>query len=113
MPDRPKHSHYNHDDPGYADLPLAAFGAEGRHAIDQLRERPRVIFGTWVVRVAIVAALFWLLNVLLGPFRWVWWALLAYAVLSLAMSLLLSGLKNRQLDRIERIYDPDDARHLR
>ena len=63
--------------------------------------------------VAIMAVVLWLLNYFMGPFRWIWWVLLGYAVLSLAMNLLLSGLKNRQLDRIEQIYDEDDARHFR
>lgn len=109
MSDRPKHSHYNGDHATYTNLSRP----EGRDAIDQLRETPRVIFGTWVVRVAIMAVVLWLLNYFMGPFRWIWWVLLGYAVLSLAMNLLLSGLKNRQLDRIEQIYDEDDARHFR
>ena len=109
MSDRPKHSHYNDDHATHTHLPRT----EGRDAIDHLRETPRGIFGTWVVRVAIMAVVLWLLNYFMGPFRWIWWVLLGYAVLSLAMNLLLSGLKNRQLDRIEQIYDEDDARHFR
>ena len=109
MSDRPKHSHYNDDHATYTNLPRT----EGRDAIDQLRETPRVIFGTWVVRVAIMAVVLWLANYAFGPFGWVWWALLAYATLSLVMNLALSALKNRQLDRIATIHDQDDAHHLR
>ena len=109
MPDRPKHNHYNDEHATHTHLPRA----EGRDAIDGLRETPRAIVGAWIVRVAVMAAALWLLDYLLGPFGWTWWALLAYAALSLTMSLVLNRLKNRQLDRIEQIYDEEDARHFR
>lgn len=111
MPDRPKDSHYNQDGSRDFDLPLSVLKSEARDSIDRLRETPRVIFGSWLVRVAIMAGLLWLANYAFGPLWWVWWALLAYAVISLVLNLVLSKMKNRQLDRIERIYDEDDARH--
>lgn len=113
MPDRPKHSHYNQDNSVDFHPGLAAATAEGRESLRLLRETPRAIFGTWLVRVAVMAAALWLADLAFGPFRWIWWAVLAYAVLSLAMGLLLGRLKNRQLDRIAAIYDQNDARHLR
>lgn len=113
MPDRPKHSHYNQDDSANLHRQIGMMKADARHNIDQLRETPRVIFGSWVVRVAIMAAVLGVANYAFGPFGWIWWALLAYAILSLGMNLALSGMKNRQLDQIERIYDQDDARHPR
>ena len=113
MPDRPQHSHYNQDHSAGFHVPVGAMKFDTRDKVDQLRETPRAIFGAWAVRVAIMAAVLWLANFAFGPFGWVWWALLAYATLSLAMNLALSALKNRQLDRIATIQDPDDARHLR
>lgn len=113
MPDRPKNSHYSPDDPADIDRQIGMMKASARRNIDQLRETPRIVFGSWVVRVVIMAAVLGLMNYAFGPFGWIWWALLAYAILSLAMNLALSGMKNRQLDQIERIYDEDDVRHPR
>lgn len=84
--------------------------AEGRASLSQLRETPGLILGTWVIRVIIVAAVIWLVNWFFGPFARIWWLLPIYATISLVMSFVLSGLKNRQVNRMERLFDEDDAR---
>ncbi len=94
----------------FDDRTLSEIKAEGRENLARLRDTPGLILGTWAVRVAIVAAVIWLVNWLLGPFARIWWLLPIYAVISLVMSFAMSALKNRQVDRIERIYDEDDAR---
>ncbi|MBA4489976.1 hypothetical protein [Paracoccus sp. S1E-3] len=113
MSDCPRHSHYNHDDPTYAQLSLASSSARGREALDQLRRTPRAIFRVWLVRVAIMAAALWILNDLLGPFGWTWWALPGGAVVWQAMTLMLNALKNRKPDRLGYPHDERDARHFR
>ena len=92
------------------DRDLAEIKAEGREALANWRDTPGLLLGTWLVRVAVVAVVIWLVNWLFGPFARIWWLLPIYAVISLVMSFALAALKNRQIDKIERIYDADAAR---
>ena len=81
--------------------------AEGLESLARLRDTPSEVVKFWVVRVVIVAVLIWLVNRFFGPFGWVWWLLPAYVVLSLLISIIMTRVKERQLDRIERIYKDD------
>ncbi|MFD1797506.1 hypothetical protein FQV27_11890 [Paracoccus aurantiacus] len=92
------------------DESLEDIKAEGRASLDLLRDRPGQIIGPWVIRVIIVAAVIWLATWFFALPPRLWWLLPLYAVVSLAMSFGLAALKNRQVDRIARIYDEDDAR---
>ena len=59
----------------FDDRTLSEIKAEGRENLARLRDTPGLILGTWAVRVAIVAAVIWLVNWLLGPFARIWWLL--------------------------------------
>ncbi|NHF71853.1 hypothetical protein [Paracoccus xiamenensis] len=87
--------------------------ADTRSGIADPNDTPRFIIGSWLVRVAFMAVAIWLVNCAFGPFGWSWAALVAYAIMSLALNLAPSRLKDSQVDRIGHGYFQDDARHPR
>ncbi|TKW68744.1 MAG: hypothetical protein DI616_01765 [Paracoccus denitrificans] len=90
--------------------PLAGGNAERWEYLEKRRETPRQIVAIWAVRVCVAAVLLMIADWLFGPIAWIWWLLPIYAVISLALSFVMLRLQNRQLDRIQRLFDEDDAR---